>query len=55
MNREASIYGGSLLGVVVGLAILLAGEYAHVRTAVYGGGILVLAAVGVMSVMTARL
>lgn len=55
MNREASMYGGSLVGVVAGLAILLAGEYAHVRTAVYGGGIVVLVAVSVMALITARL
>jgi hypothetical protein len=55
MNREASIYGGSFLAVVVGLAILLIGEYAHVRTATYGGGVLVLAAVGLMALTTARL
>lgn len=55
MNRDASMYGGSLLGVIVGLAILLVGEYSHVRTAVYGGGIIVVAAVGVMALTTARI
>ncbi len=55
MNRDASIYGGSFIGVVVGLAILLVGEYVHFRTATYGGGILVLAAIGLMALATARL
>jgi hypothetical protein len=53
---SAGTFALSVVGVVVGLAILLVAEYLHLGDAlVYGGGAVALAAVGVMTVAIARL
>ena len=47
MNRDATVFGGSIALVVVGLAVLLFGEYGGADALVVGGGVVVLAGVGV--------
>lgn len=48
-------YGLPVLGVVVGLAVLLYSEYANVGELVtYGGGAVVVLAVGLMTAAIAR-
>lgn len=53
--RESVLFGLMVLGVVVGLAVLVGGEAAHVDSMVYGGGVIVLASVAVMTVAIARM
>lgn len=55
MNRESTTFGLSVVGIVIGLIILLAGEYAHVRTVVYGGATVMLAAVSLIAYGVTRL
>lgn len=50
MASESSVFGLGVLGVIVGLAVLLYGAYIGDNTIVSGGGIVVLAAVGLMTV-----
>lgn len=48
-------YGLPVLGVVVGLAVLLYSEYTHAGDVfTYGGGAVVVLAVGVMTAAVAR-
>lgn len=55
MNQESASFGVGIVGIVIGLAVLLSGEYVHVRSVVYGGGVIMLAAVSVMAIAVARL
>ena len=50
MASESSVFGLSVLGVLVGLAVLLWGAEHGENTIVAGGGIVVLAAVGLLTV-----
>ena len=49
MASESTVFGLSVLGVVVGLAILLFGAYTAGNTVVAAGGLVVLAAIGLMT------
>ena len=49
MASESSVFGLSILGVIVGLAILLYGAEAGGTPVVAAGGLVVLAAVGLMT------
>ena len=55
MRRESALHGLSVLGVIVGMAILLYGEQFHVDPMVYGGGVIVILAVAVETVVIAQL
>lgn len=50
MASESSVFGLGVLGVIVGLAILLYGAQIGDNVIVSGGGIVVLASVGLMTV-----
>lgn len=49
MSRETTVFGVSVLAVVVGLGVLLFGEFIHDRTLVVGGGVVVLVGCGIMT------
>jgi hypothetical protein len=49
MQRDTSLFGAMLLGVVVGLGLVLGGEWYQMRSLAYIGGAVVLGAVGVMT------
>ena len=53
MASESSVFGLGILGVFVGLAILLYGAEAAGNTVVAAGGVVVLAAIGLMTVYLA--
>ena len=55
MASESSIFGLAILGVVVGLAVLLYGAEVGDNIIVSGGGVVVLAAVGLMTAYIAGL
>lgn len=55
MASESSVFGLGILGVVVGLAVLLWGAEHGDNTFVTGGGIVVLAGVGLMTAYIAGL
>lgn len=55
MASESSVFGLSILGVVVGLAVLLWGAEHTNNTYVVGGGLVVLAGVGLMTAYLAGL
>ena len=50
MASESSVFGTGVAGVVVGLAVLLWGAEHGQNTLVAGGGLIVLAAIGLMTV-----
>lgn len=55
MSNDFVNYGLPLLGVTVGLAVLLYGEYAHMGdTVVFGAGAVVVLAVGLMTAAIAQ-
>lgn len=56
MDANAAVYLAVVLGVVVGLAVLLVAEAAGAGTEyVVGGGVIVLAAMGLLTYALARL
>ena len=50
MASESSVFGTAVVGIIVGLAVLLWGAEHGQNTLVAGGGIVVLAAIGLMTV-----
>jgi len=55
MASESSVFGLGIVGVVVGLAVLLYGAEAAGTTVVAAGGLVVLAAVGLMTAYLAAM
>lgn len=55
MDRESSISAVSLLGVLVGLTVMLVGTYVHSRPFQIVGGVVILAAMGLLTAMIAGL
>lgn len=55
MASESSVFGLGILGVIVGLAVVLYGAYVGDNYVVTGGGIVVLAAVGLMTAFLAAM
>lgn len=55
MDRDTLPHLVSVLGVFIGLAILLYGEQFHMDPLVYGGGVIVVIAVAIETVIVAQL
>ena len=55
MASESAVFGTGVLGVFVGLAVLLWGAEHGDNALVAGGGLVVLAAVGLMTVYLSRM
>ena len=55
MASESTVFGLSVLGVIVGLAIVLYGEGAAGTTVAVAGGVVVLAGIALMTVYIAGL
>jgi uncharacterized protein YjlB len=55
MASDSSVFGLAVLGVVVGLAVLLFGAEEGDNTIVSAGGVVVLAAVGLMTLRLSRM
>jgi len=55
MSDRSYLHGLAVLGVLVGMAILLYGEQFHIDPMVYGGGVIVIVAVAVETVVIAQL
>jgi|GEM_PF-6748666 len=55
MASESSVFGLGIIGVVVGLAVLLYGAEAAGNVVVAAGGVIALAAVGLMTAYIAAM
>jgi hypothetical protein len=55
MSDRSYLHGLSVIGVLIGIAILLYGEQFHIDAMVYGGGVIVILAVAVETVVIAQL
>ena len=55
MASDSAVFGTGVLGVLVGLAVLLWGAEHGDNAIVTGGGVVVLAAVGLMTLRLARM
>ena len=49
MASESTVFGLSALTIVVGLAVLLYGAYSTTNPVTFGGGVIVLAGLGLMT------
>ncbi len=55
MDRNSLVHLVSVLGVFLGMAVLLYGEQFHMDPLVYGGGVIVIIAVAIETVVIAQL